>query len=366
MPAGAPEVLAQFTLTPGQAAGWTLFAVLALGTFLEPPLLAFAQGRRARPMMLAGLAGMGLVCLVAALAPSYGVLLAALLFYGPASGVGVHLAEAALMTARPHDREATLARWMLAGLIGDLLGPAAIAASVFLGYGVRGALLAAAAIAFAQTWVAYRAHADIEEDDEEEEHVPLAAAVREAFACRPLLGWSLVTLVCALLDELLVAFGALHLEANLGATPSQRAVTFAAWVMGGVVGTVLLERLGPKASTNRLLWLTGVGSGLGYLLWLVAPGWASATAALAVSGMFSAAHYPLLTARTYAALPHRPSTVAALNSFVGLLDIFPPLLIAWVADTTSVWVAVAVLGLQPVGVMIAAALSARAAHRAGR
>src|SRR3990172_8988380 len=138
VPASAPELLQTFSLTPAMAAGWTLFAYAILGVLIEPWLLTHAQGRRARPMMLLGLVGMGASCLLAAISPSYELLLIALLVYGPASGLGVGLAQAALMGARPGDREAMLARWTFYGGAGDLLAPLALAGSVALGLGWRG------------------------------------------------------------------------------------------------------------------------------------------------------------------------------------------------------------------------------------
>jgi hypothetical protein len=54
--------------------------------------------------------------------------------------------------------------------------------------------------------------------------------------------WSFVTLSCTFLDEILVSFGALHLEAAYGATPGQRAMNFAAYMLGGIAGTSVLEK----------------------------------------------------------------------------------------------------------------------------
>lgn len=364
MPSGAPELLSAFSLTPGQAAGWTLFAYLALGVLLEPPLLAWSQGRRARPMMLVGLGGIALSCLLAAAAPSFWVLLAALLLYGPSSGLGTQLAEAALMTERANDREATLARWMLFGLVGDLLGPIALAGSVALGFGVRGALFAAGVFALLQVFAAWRAHPEIDtsDDDEEEPHLPIREALREGLRTRSLLAWSLAVLACSFLDELFVAFGALHLESRLGGGASARAVNFAAFVLGGVGGTVVLERLGARLSPSTWLLAAGTGSFLFYVAWLLAPGWETAAALLVGCGFFSATHYPLLTARAYASLPHRPATVAAIASLTGSLEVIAPLLIAAVADRGGVFVAVCALALQPLVVILA---GARTAPRGG-
>nr|WP_281404422.1 MFS transporter [Pyxidicoccus fallax] len=365
VPSGAPELLSAFDLTPARAAGWTLFAYQVLGALLEPPLLAMAHGRRERPMRVAGLAVLALTTLAAALAPSYWLLLAALMLYGPASGVGVNLAQAALVSANPERSEAVLARWTFLGYAGDLLAPAAVALSVALGFGWRGALFAVGLVALAQAVAASRVTGGAEHGpgEDEETEAPLREALRAALRCRPLLAWSAVTVLCGLLDELLVGFGAIWMTERLGADATERAAILSAWVVGGLLGSALLERFASRFRPSTLLAVSGLGCAVAYSVWLMlASTWVTSALMLGLTGMFSAAHYPLLRARAFAAMPDRPHIVLATGSLLGSLDMTLPLLIGVVADGPGIFAAMLMLLAQPVGV----ALSAVAARRSER
>lgn len=362
VPAGAPELLGAFDLTPARAAGWTLFAYQVLGALLEPPLLAMAHGRRERPMRVAGLTVMALATLAAALAPSYWLLLAALMLYGPASGLGVNLSQAALVSAHPGRSEAVLARWSLLGLVGDLLAPAVLAASVVLGFGWRGALFAVGLLTLAQAVATSRVANTGADATDEEPEAPLREALHAALRCRPLLAWSAVTVLCGLMDELLVSFGALFMSERLGADATGRAALLSIWMVGGLLGSVLLERFASRFRPSTLLAVSGLGCAVAYSAWLASTTWVTCAVFLGVAGMFGAAHYPLLRARAFAAMPERPNVVLATGSLLGSLDMMLPLIIGAVADGPGVFAAMLVLLAQPVGVVLSA-LAARRGER---
>ncbi len=364
VPSGSPELLSTFGLTPAQAAGWTLFAFQILGVVLEPPLLAMAHGRRERPMRVGGLVLMAATTLAAALAPSYWLLLAALMLYGVAGGLGVNLAQAALVSANPERREEVLARWSLLGLAGDLLAPVALAASVTLGAGWRGALVAVGVFAALQAASALRVR-DTGDDPGEEPGMPLSEALRAAVRSPPLVAWSVVGVLCGLMDEVLVAFGALSLSERLDADATERAAILSAWVLGGMLGAVLLERCASRFRPSTLLAVSGLGCAVAYSAWLVATTWLTSAFALGVAGLFATAHYPLLRARAFAALPERPNVVLAAGSLFGSLDLTLPLLVGAVADGPGLFAAMLVLLAQPLGVLLAA-VAARRGERAVR
>lgn len=366
VPSGSPELLDTFALTPARAAGWTLFAFQVLGVLLEPPLLALAHGRRERPMRAAGLAVMALTTLAAALAPSYWLLLAALMLYGPASGLGTNLSEAALVSSHPERCEAVLARWSLLGTLGDLLAPAVLAVSVALGFGWRGALFAVGAFAMVQAVAVLRTRVVAGEASNEEPEAPLREALRAAVRCPPLLGWSLVAVLCDLMDEVFVAFGALSLSERLGADASERAVILSAWMVGGVLGSVLLERVAHRFRPSTLLLVSGLGCAVAHSAWLAAGTFVMSAVTLGLAGLFVESHYPLLRARAFAALPGRPNVVLATGSMFGSLNLALPLLVGVVADSAGVFEAMLVLLAQPVGVLLAGAAARWSERRRAR
>lgn len=295
--------------------------------------------------------------LAAAAAPSYPVLLAALALYGPGSGLGTGLAQSTLAAAEPGRCEAALARWSLAGTLGDLLAPAVLAASVALGLGWRGAVLAVASLTAAHALALARMPPPASgpaPGDGGDEEAPLREALRAALGAPALLGWSLAVVLCSFLDEVLVSFGALWLAARLDAGPAARAAIFVAWELGALCGAALLARCAHRFTPRALLLASGLGSLACHLAWLAAPHWAASAAAAAASGLFAAAHYPLLAARAYAALPGRPHLVQAVASAFSVLDLAIPLLVGLAADRAGLLAAMLLLAVQPVGVLVAA------------
>ncbi|HEU5420549.1 MAG TPA: MFS transporter [Streptosporangiaceae bacterium] len=127
---------------------------LIAGSLIELPMgvLAGEGRRRHRIAVLGGLAFI-LALVIAAAAQSFGVLLAALVLFFPASGAFVSLTQAALMDAAPGRREQLMARWTLAGALGAVAGPLLLAAVVAAGGTWRTAFLVLAMVS-AAAWTA--------------------------------------------------------------------------------------------------------------------------------------------------------------------------------------------------------------------
>jgi predicted MFS family arabinose efflux permease len=321
---------------------------------------------------------MALATLAAALAPTYALLLAALAVYGPASGLGTSLSESALVAATPRRAETVLARWTLAGSLGDLLAPAALAASVALGLGWRGALLAVAALMAVQAALAAGAPEPVPEPAPKPKPIPepdpgegvehgaehsagesLRDAVRAATGCPRLAGWSLAAAACALMDEVLVAFGALWLAEHVGAGAAERALVLGAFVTGTIAGAALLERLAARFRPSTLLAVSGAGCAAAYAAWLATGSWLESAITMTVAGGFAAAHHPLLRARAFAAMPERPHVVLAAGALFGSVELAIPLLVGAVADRAGVRAAMLVLLAQPAAVLLGAVAARR-------
>ncbi|MFL5421135.1 MAG: hypothetical protein ACJ79Y_10255, partial [Myxococcales bacterium] len=108
-PAGSPELLRDFHLTPALAAGWTLVAMQLLAV-VEAPLLALTARWRRRSLLAVSQFAVAGTCALAAASPSHWFLLAALLLYGPATGMACATAQAALVDRAPGDAERVLSR----------------------------------------------------------------------------------------------------------------------------------------------------------------------------------------------------------------------------------------------------------------
>src|SRR5205823_3862980 len=184
---------------------------------LEAPLFALTARWPRRSLLAAAQLAMAATCLWAAAASSHWMLLAALLLYGPATGIACGTAQAALVDAAPRDGERTLSRWALYQSMGDLAAPLLLAGLALIGSGWRAAFVVAAAVALVQA-VLVRGGPRLPQ--------PAPSSLEEAAGpdrggLRTAILWCGAGVLCTLMDEALVSFGALHLEA-LGATAVQR------------------------------------------------------------------------------------------------------------------------------------------------
>lgn len=360
--AGSPEVQRAFGVSYGQAAGWLLAAAGLLALVLEPPLFLLADRRPRRGFVVGGLLAVAACCGLGAVAPSYPWLFAAILLYGPASGVACGCAQATLMDANPQQRERWMVRWTLSGELGDLAAPALVALSVALGASYRlgfaaaGVLFALWALLLSRTAFPPRAGAAPSADAE----APFGAALRDALRRREVWLWGVAALLCDLLDEIVVAFGALHLRDAVGLGAGARAVVLGAGVAGGALGLLAAEPLLARFDPRRLLLAACAACAVSYALWLRADSALASGALFAATGAFAALHYPITQAQLYRAIPESSGSVNALSTVLGALAIPVPFLLGVVADRVGLGAALALLLAQPLGVGAAALIALRA------
>jgi MFS family permease len=278
-----------------------IVAFHSLAFFVETPLLAWSEHVRARWFSAASLAVLALSAFAAAMCPSRWSLLLALAVYGPASGCALAVAEGLVVEAEPHSRERAMARLSLAANAGDLAVPLLLAILTWYGLGwragfvVAGALASLLAIAHGSARSLDRVSSAARGDSEG--HAPsIRETLRMAFATRPLLGWSFACASTNLLDEVLVAFSAVHLHA-LGATLGQRSWAVAAWILGGFVGLAGLERLAERSSGRRVLLGAAAVTAIAVTVLAVTHSTGMGTCALFVIGATGSTLHPLAKAK---------------------------------------------------------------------
>lgn len=364
-PAGAPEIARELELPGGLTAGGIVTAFYGLA-LLEAPILAWTERASARVVSVASLVVLAIATLGMGWAPHALVLAASLALYGPGSGLALAVAEGLLVEGRGAlSRERVLARVTFAAAVGDLLTPLALAGASLLGLGWREVVLAAGAVGLAIA----ASHASMREldramptddgdepaDDEGPAQTGLGA-LREALSQRPLLGWSLAGTLTGLLDEVLMAFAALHLAtiAPGSETVASRQLALVAIIVGGLVGLAWLERSVEGRDPRRVLLFACALSTISLGGVVLAPSLGVAAVALFVLGASSAVLHPLVKARAYEALPGRPQLVNAVGAALVPIDALAPLLVGLLALHHGSAVALAALGVAPLGIALAA------------
>ncbi len=249
------------------AVGLVLAAPSLVALVVEPVIgLAATTGRRRAFVVAGGLCFAAGLAVAAAAVSAWVLLLGFALLY-PASGAFVSLSQASLMDLQPARREHNMARWMVAGGVGAVVGPLLLAAGTQAGLGWRGLFVAFALAALVLVVVVRRSP----DGDAEQDRPRLGAALR-ALARREVLRWLLLLELADLLLDVFVAFLALYLVDDVGASVTAGGLAVAAWTGFGLLGSVALLPLLRRVDGLRYLRVSAILAAGLFVAFLLAPG----------------------------------------------------------------------------------------------
>jgi FSR family fosmidomycin resistance protein-like MFS transporter len=323
-----------------------------VGCALDPLIGALGDTRWRHRVLLAGGAGVAFSFAVISVAPSFAVLLAALLLGYTAAGAFVSLAQASLVDLFPGSRERAMARWTLAGSIGYVAGPLLVVAAGVAGAGWRGAL---GALAAASLVVAFSARAaPVAAAETRPLRTALADVVR-AVRRGEVARW-LATLEAAdLLLDVFYGFLALYFVDVARTSPELAAAAVAVWTGAGLVGDAALLVVLRRIDGLTYLRLSAATALAVYPAFLLCDVLALKLALVAVLGLLNSGWYAIPQARLYESLPGRSGTAVAVGGLGGIVGAGIPIalgaLAAAVGLETTMWALlaapVALLALVP-------------------
>jgi MFS transporter, FSR family, fosmidomycin resistance protein len=335
-----PAVRDELDLSYGQV-GLLLSAPMIASALLEPVFGILGDSRWRRAVVVAGGVAMALGLVLVAGAPGFLVLLVAFALLFPATGAFVSLSQATLMDLEPERREVNMTRWGIAGGVGAVGGPLALAVFFALGLGWRELFVVFAVLALVLTLGAGATHARVR---------PVAArpSVRAALAAvqRPLVvRWLLVLEFADLLLDVLLAFVALYLVDEAAASPEVGSIGVAVWTGAGLVGGLGVIALLRRVDGLRYLRLSALATLVLYPTFLVVPGVPAKLGVLALVGLATAGWYSIPKARLYGALSGQSGAAVTLGSVSGLIGATFPLALGFVAGSfgldTALWLLLA-------------------------
>ena len=281
-------------------------------------------------------------------------MLAGFVLFNPASGSFVSLSQATLMDLEPNRHEQNMARWVLAGSLGNVVGPLILAASLILHQSWRGAFFVLAVFAglpLALLWCSpIRAKYDWKGSSPPDNTLSptFSDGIRNAIVALKrlsVLRW-LILLECSdLMLDVLRGFIALYFVDVVGASNTQASIALTVWLGFGLLGDVLLIPLLERMQGLRYSRVSAVLVLVLYPAFLIAASLTVKLVILAGLGFLNAGWYSILKGQLYKTMPGQSGTVMTLSNVVGLVGGFMPLLLSVFAQQVgfnpTMWVLLA-------------------------
>lgn len=328
-----------------------------VGHLIEPLLGILGDVWRRRALVLAGGVAFAAGTLLVGLSTSFALLLAASILSNPASGAFIGLSQATLMDAAPERREQNMARWALAGSVGNSVGPAAIGACVWVGVSWRWSFVAAGVLMLLAVAAACRQPFETPSAPGGAE--PMRAALVEglrgalrALRRRAVLRWLVLLQLGDFTYDILRGFLALYFVDVVGAGEGGAALAVAMWTWVGLAGDFavvpLLERV---RGLKYLRVSTSVVMSL-FPLMLLAEGFSTKLVLLGLLGFANAGWYAIIQAKLYDEMPGQSGTVAmTLGNVFGLAGSLVPLALGAFAEAYGLGSMMWLLALGPAALL---------------
>jgi FSR family fosmidomycin resistance protein-like MFS transporter len=330
-----------------------------IGTLVEPLLMLLGDtGLRKRLVVGGGLAIVLSLVLVASAASFPAVLFAFVLSF-PASGAFVSLSQATLMDLSPGRQSQGMARWTVAGSLGNLLGPLLLAGGFALGLGWRWSYLALALFGFLLVLILLPRRFPAHPAAQSEPGDSLSGMFKDilgnlwsALRDRKLLRWLALLEMSDLLLDVFTGYAALYLADVAGFSQAQTSLAIGALMLASLVADLALIPLLERLPGRTVVRASATVSIFVYTAWMLVP-WPLAKLGLLVMVRFSTiGWYPVLQGEAYAAAPGRSGTVMALTSAAGLLGGGLVWLVGWTAGQAGLPAAMGLLLLGPLSLAL--------------
>ena len=327
-----------------------------VGHFVEPALGVLGDVWRRRALVLAGGVAFAAGTLLVGASAGFGMLLAASILSNPASGAFVGLSQATLMDAAPERREQNMARWALAGSVGNSVGPLAVGACVWAGVSWRWGFIWAGALMLAAVAFAWRQPFETPSASDVRTRAALLGGLREALrALRRggVLRWLVLLQLGDFTYDVLRGFLALYFVDVVGAGEAGAALAVAVWTWVGLAGDFAVVPLLERVRGLSYLRVSTAVVVVLFPLALLAEGFSTKLVLLGLLGFANAGWYAIIQAKLYDELPGQSGTVAmTLGNVFGLAGSLAPLALGAYAEAYGLGPMMWLLALGPVALLL--------------
>ncbi len=367
--AALPALRSDLGLTYAQV-GLLLGGTSVVSVFIEPLLLLLGDTSLRKMLVVAGGLAIAVAMLLVAGAAAFAQVLLAMIISFPASGAFVTLVQATLMDLNPGREPHTMARWTLAGSLGNLIGPLLLAAGFAMGWGWRWAYAGLAIMGLGLVLQVIRRPFPVLVETAEGGQAPhtgsipaskshsLLGGLWEAVRNPRLLRWIILLQFSDLMLDIFTNYLALYLVDVAGLSHAGASILLGlatvASLGSDLLLVVLLERF-PGRSIVRLS--AGLVACL-YAAWLIVPSAQGSLPVLTLKIVLLLAiklgtlgWYSVLQGEAYASVPGRSGTVTAVGSVAGLLTGGLSWLVGWTAARAGLQAAMWLLLLGPLSLL---------------
>lgn len=291
-----------------------------VGTFIEPVIMLLGDtSLRKRLILGGGIAVVASLVLIAGAQAFLPVLVAMVLSF-PASGAFVTLAQATLIDLNPGREPHMMARWTVAGSLGNLLGPLLLAGIFAVGlswrYGYGGLALLGVVLVMLSALPPFPQR-PIAQDGDGRRIRSLLRGLWDTIRNPSLLRWIALLEFSDLLLDVFAGYAALYFADVVGLNAAQVSLLLGVMMLVSLLSDMALIPLLEHFPGRMIVRFSAGAAAVLYVIWLVAPwAWAKITLVILIR-LSTLGWYQVLQGEAYAAAPGRSGTVMAINSLVG-------------------------------------------------
>jgi predicted MFS family arabinose efflux permease len=351
---GLPLIRDQFHLD--YASIGLLFSITELvSTFLSKPVIGLLsdQGSR-RYWIVGGLVVLAASFLLAGSSNHFAVLLLAFILIHMGGEAAQGGAQSTLIDQHPLDTVRAMARWTMAGGVGDVLAPLAVTLLVGLHLGWPALCWLAASMWLGLAlFMGMQRFPASQHSEQAETRTPLLATMRTALHDRVFLSWAALSLIPTMMDEIFIGFATLYLHDVLHASEVVIGLLVADLTISALLSLLVIERwlLRRIAPAHLLAWLSVLVL-IGMILFLSTRSLWLIALALFLIGTGVTGWYPIAKGQAYARVPGRPGLVRTFIGLGGPFEIALPGIVGLIAGKSGIWAGVATLGIAPLLVLL--------------
>jgi MFS transporter, FSR family, fosmidomycin resistance protein len=327
-----------------------------VGSMIEPILGIWADISPRRQLILTGGVAFAVALLLVSFSHNFPLLLASFVLLNPASGCFVSLSQATLMDSEPTRHEQNMARWTLAGSLGNVIGPLILALSIAFHQGWQGAFFILAVLTVVVLCLLWKYPITTPTTSPSDQATAsfwdgIYKAI-EALRRSDVLRWLTLLQFSDLMLDVLHGFIALYFVDVVGASSTQASFAYTIWLGFGLVGDFLLvpllERVrGLSYLKVSVLLVLGV-----YPAFLLIPNFPVKLILVGCLGFLNAGWYSILQGQVYSAMPGQSGTVITLSNVFGLVGGFAPLALGFVAQQVGLQSTMWMLIAAPIALLI--------------